>query len=257
MNSKKDITSSDFQLGVNPIVPFTVCIGGNVVSRGVTFENLLSMYFTRDVKGKLQSDTYIQRARMFGNRENVFDSFELSITQNLYQKWWEAFTHHNLGLSSIINSDGPTWLSNKNIKVVAPSSIDKASVVQDSGERSCSKFKFSKNIENIYNEGSKIETLKKLFDITQGLGLDKFLIDFVENNLPLGNRNIYFQNIRSITSYTTANQKDITRPKGGLLDPVEDNKILHYFGVFTNDSNEARLFYKPVLNITFLKRPKK
>jgi hypothetical protein len=257
MNSKKDMATSDFQLGVNPVVPFTVCIGGNVVSRGVTFENLLSMYFTRDVKGKLQSDTYIQRARMFGNRENLFDSFELSITQNLYEKWWQAFAFHKLELSSIIDSDGPTWLSNKNIKVVAPSSIDKATVIQDSGERSFLKFKFSKNFENIYNEGAKIETLKKLFDTTEGLGLPKFLINYVENNLPLGNRNIYFQSIRSIMPYSTANPKDITRAKGGLLDPVEDNKILHYFGVFTNDNNEARLFYKPVINITFLKRPQK
>lgn len=45
----------------NPSALFTVVIGGNIVSRGVTFNNLLSMFFTRDVKTKLQQDTYIQR----------------------------------------------------------------------------------------------------------------------------------------------------------------------------------------------------
>ena len=257
MNSKKDMTTSDFQLGVNPVVPFTVCIGGNVVSRGVTFENLLSMYFTRDVKGKLQSDTYIQRARMFGNRENVFDSFELSITPSLYQKWWEAFLLHRVDLSSITGLDAPTWLSNKNIKVIAPSSIDRVSVEHSSGERGFSKFKFSKNFENIYNEGAKIETLKKISDLTEVEILPKFLLDFIKNYFPSGDRNIYFQNIRSITSYTTANHEEISRERGGLIDPVKDDKILHYFAVFTNKNNEARLFYKPVVSISFLKRPKK
>ena len=62
-----------------PSTLFTLVIGGNIVSRGVTFNSLLSMFFTRDVKNKLQQDTYIQRARMFGSRGAYLRHFELTI----------------------------------------------------------------------------------------------------------------------------------------------------------------------------------
>src|SRR6185312_3145010 len=64
MNSDRE-KGTDFVSATNPATLFTIVIGGNIVSRGVTFNNLLSMYFTRSPKSKLQQDTYIQRARMF------------------------------------------------------------------------------------------------------------------------------------------------------------------------------------------------
>ncbi len=50
MNSDKERNAADNRTGTDPTAPFTVVIGGNIVSRGVTFNNLLSMFFTRDVK---------------------------------------------------------------------------------------------------------------------------------------------------------------------------------------------------------------
>ncbi len=60
INSEKD--KDNLEKTTNPIALFTIGIGGNIVSRGVTFNNLLSMYFTRDVKSKIQQDTYIQKS---------------------------------------------------------------------------------------------------------------------------------------------------------------------------------------------------
>ena len=80
MNSDKEVNAADNRTATDPTAPFTITIGGNIVSRGVTFNNLLSMFFTRDVKHKLQQDTYIQRARMFGSRGTYlkyFDSYSL------------------------------------------------------------------------------------------------------------------------------------------------------------------------------------
>ncbi len=62
-----------------PTSLFSFGVGGNIISRGVTFENLLSMYFTRTVKGKFSQDTYIQRARMFGARKDYKEHFQLWI----------------------------------------------------------------------------------------------------------------------------------------------------------------------------------
>lgn len=85
----------------NPSALFTIVIGGNIVSRGVTFNNLLSMFFTRDVKTKLQQDTYIQRARMFGSRGAYLAHFELTIPIALYADWHRCFVYHRLALASI------------------------------------------------------------------------------------------------------------------------------------------------------------
>ena len=62
MNSDIDKRVVEFESATCPTAPFTIAIGGNIVSRGVTFDNLLAMFFTRDVKNKIQQDTYIQRA---------------------------------------------------------------------------------------------------------------------------------------------------------------------------------------------------
>jgi hypothetical protein len=91
MNSERD-KNVDLRMATSPATPFTVVIGGNIVSRGVTFENLLSMFFTRNAKGKLQQDTYIQRARMFGSRGKYLPYFELAIPASLYQDWLLRFS---------------------------------------------------------------------------------------------------------------------------------------------------------------------
>ncbi len=55
LNSERD-KNTDFKAATNPSQLFTFVIGGNIVSRGVTFDNLLFMFFTRDAKHKLQQD---------------------------------------------------------------------------------------------------------------------------------------------------------------------------------------------------------
>jgi hypothetical protein len=100
LNSERDRQAA----GDNPTEPsshFTIIIGGNIVSRGVTFSNLLAMFFTRDVQHKLQQDTYIQRARMFGARGSYLEHFELTIPTQLYADWHRCFLFHRLALRTI------------------------------------------------------------------------------------------------------------------------------------------------------------
>ena len=68
INHKND--SDNVKRAGVPRALFTFAIGGNIVSRGLTFDNLLTFFFSRNVKGRLQQNTYIQRARMFGTRPN-------------------------------------------------------------------------------------------------------------------------------------------------------------------------------------------
>lgn len=59
MNGKTNVESHDYSTGCNFI------IGGNTLSRGITFPSLQTVYYTRTSK-KPQADTMWQHSRMFG-----------------------------------------------------------------------------------------------------------------------------------------------------------------------------------------------
>ena len=95
------------------------------------------MFFTRDVRQRLQQDTYIQRARMFGARGKYLEHFELTIPEHLFTDWHWCFVFHKLALATIKNNLGsPVWIGDSRISVAAPSSINKATVALDKGEMS-------------------------------------------------------------------------------------------------------------------------
>src|SRR6266542_6523052 len=133
LNSDRDFVQNGIS-ATNPSALFTIIIGGNIVSRGVTFENLLSMFFTRDVKHKMQQDTYIQRARMFGSRKAYLNYFDLTIPKTLYLDWQRCFIFHRLSLEARKqNNRSPVWLDGERIIASASSSIDKTNILVDRG----------------------------------------------------------------------------------------------------------------------------
>ena len=56
--------------------PYNVFIGGQILDRGITIPNLLSFYYGRSPK-KMQQDTVLQHARMYGNRPRA----DLAVTR--------------------------------------------------------------------------------------------------------------------------------------------------------------------------------
>ena len=147
LNSDRDFVQKGTS-ATRPSSLFTIVIGGNIVSRGVTFENLLSMFFTRDVKHKIQQDTYIQRARMFGSRGKYLKFFELTIPRSLYADWHRCFVFHKLALEAIKTGMGsPVWLSDARIAAVASASIDRSTVDLDRGEMGFQLFDFSSDLD--------------------------------------------------------------------------------------------------------------
>jgi hypothetical protein len=183
MNSETDKNVVDYTSATNPATLFTVVIGGNIVSRGVTFDNLLSMFFTRDVKHKIQQDTYIQRARMFGTRGQYLPYFELCIPETLYLDWHKCFVFHKLSLAAIRAGKGaPVWLEDSRVAATAAGSIDKTTVSLDSGEMSFEIFDYKPYIEEII-EGND-SAINKLVKLSTMLGEDKvpgFLIEYIKH----------------------------------------------------------------------------
>lgn len=262
INSEKD--KDNLEKATNPIALFTIGIGGNIVSRGVTFKNLLSMYFTRDVKSKIQQDTYIQRARMFGNRGKYLSLFELSIPEQLYLDWQKCFAFHKLALDSIISGNPPVWLEDKRVKAVASSSIAKTTVEMNSGEMSFEVFSYKPQINQIIMQTST--SINKLHEVNSLLGdtvLPIHLIKFILHFSPDGSDSLAIHESTDISNRGPDTDKvNISRAKGLIgTQEMEKSKFphaIHHIKVFYNkDTLRARIFYRFEGSIKFLKNVRK
>jgi hypothetical protein len=258
MNSERD-KNVDFKSATSPAAMFTFIIGGNIVSRGVTFDNLLSMFFTRDSKHKIQQDTYIQRARMFGSRKKHLSHFELTIPEQLYLDWQRCFVFHKLALEAIKTKKGsPVWLADQRIAAVASSSIDKANVLLDKGEMSFPIFDYSPRVDKIINESNDpVACLKRLQAEIGSDSLPDYLIQYVQHVLPNGPSSIAFHPSSTIENMKDADKVKIERTKG-LFGQVrrEYPEAVHHFKVFFNNAGNARVIYKFIGNISFVKNVK-
>lgn len=260
LNSEPDFKN----FGGNATTPsalFTIVIGGNIVSRGVTFNNLLSMFFTRDVKNKLQQDTYIQRARMFGARGGYLKHFELTIPIALYADWHRCFVYHRLALSSIESNLGsPVWMADKRIAAVSASSIDRSTVDLDRGEMSYALFDFAEDLDAIAT--SSASASEKLIQLEQRLGeaaFPHYLREFIQRSISSGRQGIkIFSSGGMFPSMTPEEQSNIQRRQGFLTirDSDRAGNNVHFLRIFRNDHGKARLFYKFDGSVQFIKNLK-
>jgi hypothetical protein len=268
MNSDKEVNAADNRTGTNPSAPFTVIIGGNIISRGVTFNNLLSMFFTRDVKHKLQQDTYIQRARMFGSRKIYLNYFELTIPKTLYLDWQRCFIFHRLSLEARKqNNRSPVWLDGERITASASSSIDKTNILVDRGEMSFDLFEYDQvGIKKVLemNE-SALEKTKHLAALLGPNCLPEYLINYMQNFCPAGDESIAIHSPKSIAGYADKpgeiDKATITRTKGFIgereLEPAKYPNAIHHINILFNELvGKARVFYKYQGNIRFLRTSK-
>lgn len=258
MNSRRDSKIVDHETLASPPALFTIIIGGNIISRGVTINNLLSMFFTRDTKHKIQQDTYIQRARMFGSRGAYLQYFELSIPESLFLTWHKCFIFHRLSLSAIQAGKGPpVWLEEGRVSSVSASSIDKSAVAMDSGEMCYDMFDYQTQIDDIVNNSSK-DSLERLKEISSILGDDRlpaYLIEFIKCFLPSGLRSIAIHHTRLVGKETSYHDT-LERPRGffGKQDTDRFPEAHHHIMIHQNTYGKARVVYNYTGHIKTIKR---
>lgn len=262
LNSDRDFVQNGLS-ATNPSALFTLIIGGNIVSRGVTFENLVSMFFTRDVKHKIQQDTYIQRARMFGSRGKYLSQFELTIPEALYNDWHRCFVFHRLALAAIHRNLGsPVWLTDKRIAAVSASSIDRSTVDVDRGEMAFQLYDFDERYDEIV--ASEAETVTKLEQITATFGSGVFpgyLKEFMLTTSKDPNTAIAIHASSSIAGYSDTedglDKLRIERRRGFMgtnqLEKGRYPAAVHHVKLFHNEFGKARVFYKYEGSIQFVK----
>lgn len=92
-----------------------IYVGGDLLQRGVTFENLITTYFTRWAKTGGNMDTNLQRARWFGYRSNYIDLCKIFMTKDISVEFyglaeteedlWEQFyqiEQHEKNISDVV-----------------------------------------------------------------------------------------------------------------------------------------------------------
>ncbi len=259
LNSERDWKDNS-SAATNPTSLFTIIIGGNIVSRGVTLDNLLSMFFTRDVQHKIQQDTYIQRARMFGSRGDHLRFFELTIPRLLYLDWHRCFVFHRLALAAIREGHGSlVWLGDQRISAVATSSIDRSTVDLDRGEMSFSLFDYKPEIEAIVALSiSSFDKMDKLATVLSEGAFPEYLRRYISRSSPNASSSIAIHPPTDISGYKEADgldKQNIVRTKGfiGQSQINRFPKALHHLTIFHNGAGKARLFYKFIGSIQFIK----
>jgi hypothetical protein len=220
------------------------------------------MFFTRDVKNKLQQDTYIQRARMFGNRGAYLAHFELTIPIALYADWHRCFVYHRLALASIDSGLGsPVWIADQRIAAVASASVDNSTVDLDRGEMSFAIFDFDPGLDDEIAQ-SGLSPSKKINQLADKLGdsaFPKYLREFILHSLSKGKVGLkVFPSAGMFPSMTEQEKIDIQRRQGFLTirEPDRLGNTIHFLRIFYNDAGKARLFYKFDGSLQFIKNLK-
>ena len=240
----------------NPTSLFSFGVGGNIISRGVTFNNLLSMYFTRTVKGKFSQDTYIQRARMFGSRESYKNYFQLWIPAELMGNWSKCFAFHKLALEALRSGAGaPVWLSDHKTTPTSPASIDRSSVDFDGGEMSFALFDYDDSkISCLFDRDERgdedvLTAIRECFDDNE---FPSYVYEYLVQEISAGSKIVSFHKPSGFgtaaSRYTDEEKQNIRRTKGIFATNEYKRSELpnarHHLKVFHNEMGKARLFYK-------------
>lgn len=75
--------------------PNNIVIGGNMLGRGVTIQDLTITYITRRARNETNADTMEQRARWFGYKESYLDLCRIYMSNELRRDYAELLRHED------------------------------------------------------------------------------------------------------------------------------------------------------------------
>ena len=164
VNSESDINTlldEDGQLKIR--TPLTIFIGGQILDRGITINNLIGFYYGRSPQ-KMQQDTVLQHSRMYGYRDKkdlavtkfytTKEIYSKMVTINEFdQKLREEFENGNFekGIIFISKDDSGKIIpcSPEKIKISNTQVLRGGKTITPIGFETYSKTKIKRNIEEI------------------------------------------------------------------------------------------------------------
>ncbi|OGO25149.1 MAG: hypothetical protein A2144_07980 [Chloroflexi bacterium RBG_16_50_9] len=172
--------------------------------------------------------------------------------------WHRCFVYHQLSLEAIkADKKAPVWISDDRIQPVATGSIDKRSVVTDAGEMYFAKFTLTEDIVKLLKDCqlNEVDRLQKIYDNYGDRVLPSYVISFVQvNSYPSYPGNVALHDVRNVREDSDYHDT-LYRPRGvlGGSDIDKYPNALHHFMIITNTRNEARMVYRYVGKVQFLR----
>lgn len=266
-NSEKSIDQN--MEALEPEYLFTFIFGGYCLSRGVTFNNLLSLFFLRGAK-IFQQGTYIQLARHFGYRKKYAKFFELIIPRENWEKWYECFFHHRQMVTMLENGE-PIHLVSPKVKPVDLRSIDTSTVIMPRDNKSIGfgKFEFTNEMEEFFisrerTDLEKIIQFKNEFELDDSVFPDIFLDEIIKESRDTNFNGVElilpkrYPGIRDILKSESLNQEEkeaIQRNRGGLGPSTSEKTNPEAFCWVTpfknSETNMARIIYVRNIKIDY------
>ena len=200
---------------------------------------------------------------MFGSRKAYLRHFELTIPNQLYVDWHRCFVFHTLALAAIKAGLGsPVWLGDNRISTVSTASIDDVNVSMDRGEMSFRLFDYDAHLNDIVKGASS--PLSALREVQKHIGdkaLPDYVIRYVESTSSGDGNSVAIHEAVSIANYTDSDglDKNKIERRRGFFGKSQRSKFLnaaHHFAIFHNGKGKARVIYKFIGNITFIKNLK-
>jgi hypothetical protein len=81
-----------------------IMVGGNMLGRGLTIQDLTFTYITRRAQQETNADTMEQRARWFGYKQNYLDLCRIFLTPQLRQDYTELLRHEDDFWDSLVRT---------------------------------------------------------------------------------------------------------------------------------------------------------
>lgn len=251
--------SKNVDRACNPASLFTFAIGGNIVSRGLTFNRLLTFFFSRNVKSKLQQNTYIQRARMFGVR-GYSKFFELCVPKALFDDWADCFVSHELSLRTA-KAGHYVHVEKGRTSAADKGAIDKYNVTRGSGERPAGdKFKLSNELERRLLEHDGKRTISFLIELVREQlipeeAIAPDLLQYIRETSGEDETEAFLvlrskpRALHNIERHKDADPETITRTRGGMVQALikgssEYENKKHYILPVRNQAGDVRFFYR-------------
>jgi hypothetical protein len=118
-NVNKQIINSNYKKQISYNRMYTIIIGGNKLSRGITIKNLITTYYCRNSSNP-NMDTMNQHARMYGYRENIKDVMRIFTTRQIIEDF-KDITRADLELKNFLleNPDAKLIPINHNNRINA------------------------------------------------------------------------------------------------------------------------------------------
>ena len=221
-----------------------------------------SFYFSRTVRGRLQQNTYIQRARMFGNRP-YSEYFELCVPDTLLQDWATVFQDHEISLR-LARAGTYQHVQSARTAVVDMGAIDKRTVTMENAERAVGEiFDLTPELEQLITQHDRSRPLSFIESLIKSNALDishfpSSLVAYLREVARKDESDILIvlrsEGEHGVIQNIERYQKDgdpstITRARGGIVHSLL-NKRKEYFEnnhfvlPIKNNNGQARLMYK-------------